>query len=108
MACPITVTFTGKTNDDIFDNLSVLASTGQIDIPLQCTSKKALPHVDTPVVNIGNVVMGESGTANLQITNKVCKPQENILRVCSRHAALLFFLVLCRGRGRARVWPWAR
>ena len=71
MACPITVTFTAKTTDDIFDNISVLASTGPIKIPLCCTSKKALPHVDTPVVNIGSVVMGESAQASLQVTNKV-------------------------------------
>jgi hypothetical protein len=72
MACPITVTFTAKTDEDIYDNISVLASTGPLEIPLQATSKKALPHIEAPVVNIGNVTMGEKGTASLVVTNKVC------------------------------------
>ena len=55
---------------DYFEHISVLATTGPIDIPLTCTSKKALPHIDTPIVSVGNVVMGESGSSNLVITNK--------------------------------------
>lgn len=74
MACPITVTFTAKTDEDIYDNISVLASTGPLEIPLQATSKKALPHIEAPVVNIGNVTMGEKGTASLVVTNKGALP----------------------------------
>jgi hypothetical protein len=77
MTCPVVVRFTPKTDEDIHDVISVLAHTGPLEIPLNCTSKKALPVVDTPVVNVGDVTMGESGSASLQLTNKVrstCTP----------------------------------
>ena len=70
MACPIVVKFTAKTSTDIHDVINVLASTGPIEIPLNATSKKAVPRIDKAIVNVGNVIMGETGTASVVISNK--------------------------------------
>jgi hypothetical protein len=70
LTCPVTIKFTPKTRDDIQDRITVLAQTGPVEIPINCFSKKAVPVVNTPVIELGKVTMGETGTANLILENK--------------------------------------
>ena len=68
-ACKVTVTFTPRLNKDIHAELVVLAQTGKLTVPLTCTCKKALPHIDEPVVDLGDIMLGESGSASLTLRN---------------------------------------
>lgn len=71
LTCSITVRFSPKTREDIHDHISVLAHTGPVEIPLNCTSKKALPVIQASVVDVGTVTMGETGTSYVVLENKV-------------------------------------
>ncbi len=71
LVCPIIVTFTPQLNEDIEEHINVLAHTGPIQIPLICRSRKATPVISNATVEIGNVTMGETGTASIIIQNKV-------------------------------------
>jgi hypothetical protein len=74
LTCPVTIKFTPKTRDDIQDHITVLAQTGPVDIPVNCYSKKAVPVVNTPVIELGKVTMGEIATSNLVLENKGALP----------------------------------
>lgn len=71
LVCPIVVTFTPQLNEDIEEHITVLAHTGPVEIPLICRSRKATPVISNATVDIGNVTMGETGTASITIQNKV-------------------------------------
>jgi len=51
-----------------------LSETGQIDIPLICTCKKALIEIEQPLIDFGNVIFGEQNTQYLKIVNKGALP----------------------------------
>ena len=63
----------GKEND-IQTYLPLLAETGNIDIPIVCTCKKALLDVDTPIVDFGKVIYGEKNTVKLMLKNSGALP----------------------------------
>lgn len=74
LSTTITITFTPQLNQDINSVFPILSETGQIDIPLICTCKKALIEVETPRIDFGNVIFGEQNTQYLKITNKGALP----------------------------------
>jgi hypothetical protein len=70
LSTTITITFTPQLNEDINSFFPILAETGQINIPLVCTCKKALIEVEEPAIEFGDVIFGESSTQYLNIENK--------------------------------------
>eukprot|EP00937_MAST-01D_sp_MAST-1D-sp2_P006935 g6935.t1 len=74
MTCTIHITFHPKVNKDILADLPCLAQTGPFTIPLLCTTKKAVPSVSTQDISFQNVVMGESSTFKLVISNNGALP----------------------------------
>lgn len=42
LSCPLTFKFTPISNEDIFDEFCILAETGKISYPIECTSKKTI------------------------------------------------------------------
>jgi hypothetical protein len=54
--------------------LPILAETGQIDIPLVCTCKKALVSVEESTIDFGQVIFGEQSTKVLKIKNEGALP----------------------------------
>ena len=70
LSTTITITFTPQLNEDINSFFPILAETGQINIPLICTCKKALIEVEEPEIDFGNVIFGESSTQYLKIENQ--------------------------------------
>lgn len=50
MSCTMTIRFFPASNDDIEDVLPLLAETGPINIPLICTSKKAIVRCENPKI----------------------------------------------------------
>jgi len=71
---PVTVTFTPRSNEDIRSSLDLLAATGPVSIPLSCTSRKALPLVRAPSIDVGRVTCGESAAAFFTIENEGVLP----------------------------------
>ena len=70
LSTTITITFTPQLNEDINSFFPILAETGQIDIPLICTCKKAFIEVEEPEIEFGEVIFGESSTQYLKLENK--------------------------------------
>lgn len=68
-SCKLAIKFTPRVDKDIFASLDVLAQTGRISIPLQCSTRKALPVLDTPIVDLGDVTVGDSSFAVLKLHN---------------------------------------
>ena len=48
--------FLPQLNEDINSQFSILAETGQINIPIICTSKKAIVRCYQPLVNFNKVI----------------------------------------------------
>jgi len=69
LSTTIQITFTPQLNKDINSYFPILAETGQINIPLICTCKKALISVENPLIDFGEVIYGESSTKYLKLTN---------------------------------------
>lgn len=69
LSTTITITFTPQLNEDIESYLPILSETGQINIPLICTCKKALISVEEDEIDFGNVIFGEQCTKYLKLTN---------------------------------------
>ena len=74
LSTTITITFTPQLNMDINSVLPLLSETGQIDIPLISTCKKALIEIPEPHIDFGNVIFGEQNTQYLKIENKGALP----------------------------------
>ncbi len=55
MVCPITIRFTPQLNEDINDVFPILTETGPINIPLVCTSKKAIVGIEQTTIDFGKV-----------------------------------------------------
>ena len=53
LSTTITITFTPQLNQDINAVFPILAETGQINIPLICTCKKALVSVEQTKIDFG-------------------------------------------------------
>jgi hypothetical protein len=76
LSCSITFRFTPIVNEDIHDFFSVLAETGHIDYPIECTSKKTIVGCQQPDINFGQVIYGEKGTTHIVIRNEGSLPSE--------------------------------
>merc|ERR1719265_2458225 len=75
VTCYITLWFYPKVNQDIVSNFPILAKTGNIDFPLQCTAKKTILNITpqdsdaNPFIDFGNVLSGEVGHKTLLVKN---------------------------------------
>jgi hypothetical protein len=65
----LTVIFKPKLNMDIITELPLLAETGPFSIPLLCFTCKAVIAVSPPLLELGAVVLGDSETNQVVITN---------------------------------------
>lgn len=74
LSTTITITFTPQLNQDINSFFPILSETGQINIPLICTCKKAIIEVEEPHVDFGDVIFGESSTQYVKVENKGALP----------------------------------
>lgn len=74
LTCVLTITFLPRQNIDIHSQLTVLAHTGPINIPLHCTTKKALPLIREPVLDLGDVILGESTDGYFTVENEGALP----------------------------------
>lgn len=59
LSTTITITFTPQLNQDIVGVFPILAETGPIDIPIECTCKKALISSQNTLIDFGPVIYGE-------------------------------------------------
>ena len=69
LSTTISITFTPQLNKDINSYFPILSETGQINIPLICTCKKALISVEENAIEFGNVIFGEQDTKYLKLKN---------------------------------------
>merc|ERR1719265_1593434 len=75
VTCYITLWFYPKVNHDIVSVFPILAKTGNIDFPLQCTTKKTILNITpqdpdaNPFIDFGNVLSGEVGHKTLFVKN---------------------------------------
>ena len=81
LSTTVQITFTPKIWKDISDNdiqtfLPLLAETGNINIPIVCTCKKALLDVESPIVDFGKVIFGEKNTVKLVLKNSGALPAQ--------------------------------
>eukprot|EP00825_Cyclidium_porcatum_P008655 TRINITY_DN14321_c0_g1_i1.p1 TRINITY_DN14321_c0_g1~~TRINITY_DN14321_c0_g1_i1.p1 ORF type:complete len:206 (-),score=52.15 TRINITY_DN14321_c0_g1_i1:81-698(-) len=81
MSSALTIIFHPQVNEDIDEFFSILAETGQIDIPLICRYQKAVVRCESTVVDFGDVINGESGTKSLNLLMKVPYLQNLQLKV---------------------------
>jgi hypothetical protein len=66
----MTLKFTPMTEDDYFSNLKLLSETGMVLIPIECISKKCIIEIDNPVIDFGDVILGEEVHKTLNLENK--------------------------------------
>jgi len=69
MTTELTVVFTPRVNEDAELALSLLASTGAFSIPLRCNTKKCLATQSEANVHFGELIIGESLTKTVTLTN---------------------------------------
>ena len=74
LTLPMSITFIPRQNVDIRSSLQLLAQTGPVSIPLLCTTKKALPIVRQPVLDLGDVTLGEQNSGHFVIENEGALP----------------------------------
>lgn len=70
MTCELTVVFSPHTNEDADFAIDLLASTGAFSIPLKCSTKKCLAKQSSNVVDFGELIIGETLTKAVILTNK--------------------------------------
>jgi hypothetical protein len=72
----VTITFTPKLNEDIFEELPVLAQTGPMSVPIQCLIKRTVISTDpsTGRLDFGMVTRAEKGVKTLLIENRGALP----------------------------------
>jgi hypothetical protein len=66
----LTVIFKPKVNQDIVTELPLLAETGPFTIPLLCVTCKSVISVGPTLLELGAVVLGDSATHQVTITNE--------------------------------------
>ena len=69
MTCNLTVTFQPKVLQDLKGFITVLAETGPVEIPFECTTKKAETSVSTQDVVLTPVMIGEQSSSQMEILN---------------------------------------
>jgi hypothetical protein len=69
MSCQITIKFIPQINQDIFDAFPLLSETGPINIPIECTYKKAIVTIEETTIDFDKVIFGEQGTKVLKLVN---------------------------------------
>jgi hypothetical protein len=79
MTIPCKIVFLPRQNVDIRNNLQLLAQTGLVSIPLLCTTKKALPLIRQPVLDLGEVVLGERKSGFFLIENEGALPLQCVV-----------------------------
>jgi hypothetical protein len=69
MTAGLTVTFTPRLNEDVDGKLDFLAETGRFSIPIVCRTKKCSVSLSSRVIDFGTVVLGNTATHSVQISN---------------------------------------
>jgi len=73
---PIYIKFRPKLLEDIHTELPLMAETGPFSVPLICLTKKADISFKTQDIDIGTVVMGDSGKKYIEIINNGALPRD--------------------------------
>jgi hypothetical protein len=66
----MTLKFTPMTEQDYYSNLQLLSETGMVNIPIECLSKKCVIEIDNPVIDFGEVILGEEIHKTINLENK--------------------------------------
>jgi len=74
ISCKITIRFIPDVNLDIDTYLPILAQTGQINLPIQCTYKKAIINAIYHSLDFEQVIFGEEGVVNIELKNTGALP----------------------------------
>ena len=69
MTCNLTITFAPKELRDLKGSITILAETGPVALPFECTTKKAETSVSCETVSLPAVMIGETSTAQMEISN---------------------------------------
>ena len=70
MSAFMTLKFTPMVDKDYFSHLKLLSETGLVSIPIECLSKKCVIEIDNPIVDFGDIVIGQFINKNLILNNK--------------------------------------
>ncbi|KAJ1455469.1 hypothetical protein M885DRAFT_554868 [Pelagophyceae sp. CCMP2097] len=74
--CIIDIGFSPAVDQDISTDLHFLAETGPFSVPIRCSTKRVVPTLSCERVSFDGVVMGESKTFALVISNNGALPTE--------------------------------
>ena len=69
MTCDLVVTFQPKQLQDLKGSITILAETGPVSIPIECTTKKAETSVSSEEITLTPVMIGEASTSQMSISN---------------------------------------
>ena len=69
VSCSIEITFRPKVNRDLSACVRFLTETGPLEVPLRCRIKRCIPIVVTPIIECGEVVLGQQIVRQLKIKN---------------------------------------
>jgi hypothetical protein len=69
ISASMTLVFTPMVDKDYFSKLNLLSETGPISVPIECLSKKCIIEIDNPIIDFGEVILGEELTKNLNLSN---------------------------------------
>lgn len=65
----LSISFIPTNNEDISTFIHFQSETGMIDVPIRCLIQRCAPRVMTPTIDFGKVILGQSSTFKIWITN---------------------------------------
>lgn len=70
ISASMTLVFTPMVDKDYFSHLKLLSETGPINIPIECLSKKCIIEIENPIIDFGEIILGEEVTKTLNLSNQ--------------------------------------
>jgi hypothetical protein len=69
VSCPLTIQFKPEENRDIRSFLRFNTQTGPVAVPIVCLIKRCAPRITTPLIDFGNMIIGQTSSMKLEFNN---------------------------------------
>jgi hypothetical protein len=69
VSCPLTIKFKPEVNEDIRSYVRFQTQTGPVEVPLICLIKRCAPRIIAPVIEFGNMIVGQINQKKVDFNN---------------------------------------
>jgi len=69
VSCPLTIKFKPEVNEDIRSYVNFNTQTGPVAVPLICLIRRCAPRITSPIIDFGNMIMGQITTQKVEFNN---------------------------------------